>query len=136
MIYALVKNGVIVEGPRNLPQSWGNFSGLPHLPQETLKSLGWLPWVLVTTPTQDGEILAGSQVTIEEDRVVETQLVRPQTEEEKAAQTASRIQGHRESRAAAYATESDPLWFKAQRGEIPIEAWHAKVEEIRQRYPY
>jgi hypothetical protein len=40
------------------------------------------------------------------------------------------------NRAAAYAAEADPLFFKTQRGEATIEEWEAKVEEIRQRYPY
>jgi hypothetical protein len=40
------------------------------------------------------------------------------------------------NRAAAYATEADPLFFKAQRGEATIEEWQTKVEEIRSRYPY
>ena len=41
-----------------------------------------------------------------------------------------------QNRATAYAAEADPLFFKAQRGEATIEAWEAKVEEIRTRYPY
>jgi len=40
------------------------------------------------------------------------------------------------SRAAAYATEADPLFFKAQRGEATMDEWNAKVAEIRARYPY
>jgi hypothetical protein len=39
-------------------------------------------------------------------------------------------------RAAAYRNESDPLLFKAQRGEATMEEWQAAVEEIRARYPY
>ncbi len=39
-------------------------------------------------------------------------------------------------RAAAYTVEADPLFFKAQRGEVNMDDWTAKVEEIRQRYPY
>lgn len=39
-------------------------------------------------------------------------------------------------RAAAYAAEADPLFFKAQRGEATIAEWEAKVAEIRARYPY
>lgn len=42
----------------------------------------------------------------------------------------------RAARAAAYAAEADPLFFKAQRGEATTEEWSAKVEEIRARYPY
>jgi hypothetical protein len=40
------------------------------------------------------------------------------------------------ARSAAYTTEADPLFFKAQRGEATIEEWQAKVAEIRTRYPY
>lgn len=39
-------------------------------------------------------------------------------------------------RAAAYRNESDPLLFKAQRGEASMDEWQAKVAEIRDRYPY
>lgn len=38
-------------------------------------------------------------------------------------------------RAVAYAAESDPLFFKAQRGEATMEEWKAKVAEIKARYP-
>jgi len=46
------------------------------------------------------------------------------------------IQAVERLRAAAYTTEADPLFFKAQRGEATIEEWQAKVAEIRSRYPY
>ena len=39
------------------------------------------------------------------------------------------------ARAAAYRAESDPLFFKAQRGEATMDEWLAKVAEIRARYP-
>lgn len=39
-------------------------------------------------------------------------------------------------RQAAYAAESDPLFFMAQRGEATMEEWTAKVAEIKARYPY
>jgi hypothetical protein len=38
-------------------------------------------------------------------------------------------------RLTAYQSESDPLFFKYQRGEIEKQVWLDKVEEIRQRYP-
>jgi hypothetical protein len=38
-------------------------------------------------------------------------------------------------RAAAYVAESDPLFFKAQRGEATREEWQSKVAEIKTRYP-
>ena len=40
------------------------------------------------------------------------------------------------SRKAAYQAEADPLFFKAQRGEATLEEWQAKVDEIRERFPY
>lgn len=39
------------------------------------------------------------------------------------------------ARAAAYAKESDPLFFKAQRGEATMEEWLAKIAEIKARFP-
>lgn len=39
------------------------------------------------------------------------------------------------NRRAAYTTESDPLFFKEQRGEVPAGTWQAKVDEIKARYP-
>lgn len=35
----------------------------------------------------------------------------------------------------AYLRESDPLFFKAQRGEATQQDWLDKVEEIKNRYP-
>ena len=40
-----------------------------------------------------------------------------------------------ENRRAAYMAESDPLFFKAQRGEATMEEWQAKVAEIKTRFP-
>jgi len=46
------------------------------------------------------------------------------------------IERIKQQRSLAYSQEADPLFFKYQRGEITKEEWEAKVEEIRQRYPY
>lgn len=45
-------------------------------------------------------------------------------------------QAAEQSRAAAYRTEADPLFFKAQRGEATTDEWTAKVAEIKARFPY
>lgn len=39
-------------------------------------------------------------------------------------------------RAEAYSAEADPLFFKAQRGEVTTADWEAKVAEIKARFPY
>ena len=41
-----------------------------------------------------------------------------------------------QQRAAAFTAESDPLFFKAQAGEVDQAEWLAKREEIRARFPY
>ena len=38
-------------------------------------------------------------------------------------------------RAAAYRAESDPIFFKEQRGEVEAGTWLAKVAEIKARWP-
>ena len=47
-----------------------------------------------------------------------------------------KLESARNSRAAAYAAEADPLFFKAQRGEATTDEWTAKVAEIKARFPY
>jgi len=40
-----------------------------------------------------------------------------------------------EGRRVAYLNESDPMFFKEQRGEVEKGTWQAKVDEIKARYP-
>jgi hypothetical protein len=40
------------------------------------------------------------------------------------------------ARLSAYELESDPIYFKAQRGEATMEEWLAKVDEIKAANPY
>lgn len=46
------------------------------------------------------------------------------------------LENMKAARAEAYKTESDPLFFKAQRGEATMDEWSDKVSEIKDRYPY
>ena len=57
--------------------------------------------------------------------------VRPMTEQELQELAQQKDQ----QRKRAYQNEADPLFFKWQRGEGTQEAWLAKVEEIKSRYP-
>jgi len=48
-LYTYIQDGKIIEGPRPLPKSWGNISGLNLLADKSegvarLKALGWYPW--------------------------------------------------------------------------------------------
>jgi len=68
----------------------------------------------------------GNQVTVDDAAVAaEIQRLQPI----KAVEQAER------NRQVAYIAESDPLFFKAQRGEATMEEWQSKVAEIKARYP-
>jgi hypothetical protein len=70
---------------------------------------------------------------------LDTSQIRPTDEEIQAEVT--RLQALEPARIAdrkrraAYAAETDPLFFKAQRGEATMAEWQAKVAEIKARYP-
>jgi hypothetical protein len=49
---------------------------------------------------------------------------------------AQQIHSMSKFREFAYKNEADPLFHKLQRGEATQEQWLAKIEEIKQRYPY
>lgn len=38
-------------------------------------------------------------------------------------------------RQLAYQTEADAVFFKEQRGEVPVGTWLALIDEIKLRYP-
>jgi hypothetical protein len=79
MRYGHVTNGVIDSGPRSLPSSWANISGLNKMTDEALRPFGWLPWVLVTIPVGQNQVLNGSTITIKPEKILETQIVRDLT---------------------------------------------------------
>jgi hypothetical protein len=69
----------------------------------------------------------GNQIQLDQANVDEAAAI---VAKEQALATAQR------NRAAAYASEADPLFFKAQRGEASMDDWTAAVEAIRARFPY
>lgn len=56
----------------------------------------------------------------------------PEAIAQRQAERAAQVEAQR---AEAYRTESDPLFFKAQRGEATMQDWLDKVAEIKMRYP-
>lgn len=62
-------------------------------------------------------------------------VVRDKTTEELQAEADARAAQVEAQRAEAYRTESDPLFFKSQRGEATHQEWLDKVAEIKARYP-
>lgn len=48
---------------------------------------------------------------------------------------AAKIENAEKQREESYRNESDPIFFKWQRGEATEQEWLDKVTEIKQRYP-
>jgi len=76
----------------------------------------------IITDARTGEI---TQVPFTSEEVIEY---------EKNA-VAAKIENAEKQRAEAYRNESDPLFFKWQRGESTQQEWLDKVAEIKQRFP-
>jgi hypothetical protein len=68
-----------------------------------------------------------------EDNQVFTITVEAKTQEEIDADVAAQEAVAKAARAEAYRAESDPLYFKAQRGEATMQEWLDKVAEIKAR---
>lgn len=81
--------------------------------------------------TLDGDSYAGLEWLSKSEKPSEAELeaLWPQV------QYGLQVAAVEEQRQAAYQLESDPLFFKYQRGEGTEAEWLAKVEEIRERYP-
>jgi hypothetical protein len=84
------------------------------------------PQVVVVDDTVGALDAQGNKVTIDE-AAVAVEAARLE-----AIDATKRIE---ENRKAAYIAESDPLFFKAQRGEVTQQEWLDKIAEIKARYP-
>ena len=82
--YCLVEEGKITDGPRSLPKSWRNVSGLHLASDGELKEKGWLPYseTLVTGDTD--EVKLTTTFVISADGVAGTENKRNMTDAEKA----------------------------------------------------
>ena len=75
---------------------------------------------------EDGDAIPAGlvEITMEEVNAINT-----------AKQPAPTAEEISDMRRAAYIAEADPLFFKAQRGEVEQQVWLDKVAEIKARYP-
>lgn len=128
MRYAYVKNGMIVEGPRNLPKSWKNVSGLNNLTDSALKELGWLPYHFIEADEADGPVISAPLIVIEQDKVIEYQQRREYTTEERddyERQMADIIRDERNAKLS----ETD--WTQLLDSPIDSAAWSVYRKELR-----
>jgi len=82
MKYVYVENGVVKSLPQDIPQNWNNISNFNLFDDVTLKSYGWYSYKFVGTFIPDGYRVDGTEFTITEDEVIETQKIRLKTEQE------------------------------------------------------
>lgn len=79
---------------------------------------------------------AGQRAKFNSGKFVMENIPQPEPAPEPAPPTAEDIAAAVSSaRMNAYSRESDPLFFKAQRGEASMDEWLAKVAEIKARFP-
>ena len=130
--YFQVKDGVVVEGPRDLPKSHANISGFHHLDGDlaTLKGHGWLPEELVgyepfdqTTQVREGPVF---KVTATEVESVYT--IRDKTKDELTEDV-------RQRRAKEYGTVGDQLDMMYHDLLDGTSTWQDHVAGVKAKHP-
>lgn len=136
-MYAKVINGQVIAFPYTVNQLRDENPQISFpviIPADTLAEFGVVPvvstWVDYNHATQVA-VQEGCTYNDAEQRWETAWTVRPMTEQE----LAELAQQKDAQRKRAYQNEADPLFFKWQRGESTQEAWLAKIEEIKSRYP-
>jgi len=108
------------------------------MPDERLADWNVVIVVPVDAPSYDPITQNLKELTPEEIDGVWTQVweVTDATPEEIAQRTAEYNDQQKQNRLLAYERESDPIFFKWQRGEGTQQEWLDAVEFVKQQYPY
>jgi hypothetical protein len=83
MKYAYVENEQVKDIRQTLPTVWNNISNFNILDDNTVKGFGWLPYTFIEGQSGDDYIILGSNFEILENEVIEHQITRLKTDEEK-----------------------------------------------------
>ena len=135
MNYCLVEDGKITDGPRSLPKSWRNVSGLHLATDAELKEKGWLPYSETLVTTGEYEVKLPTTFVVSADGVAGTENKRDMTDEEKASRVISdakdeihKLERQETPRRLAEALPDDAggsaegrAWLKANRDKIITE---------------
>jgi hypothetical protein len=140
-MYVLAPN----EAVEKYPYSIGNLRkdnpqvSFPRNPSDaTLAEYGVLPVARTERPEHDPitENLNEGTPALVNGVWTQVWVVTPANPEEIEQRIADQNATIRDQRAAAYREEADPIFFKVQRNEAEMSEWDAKVQEIRDRFPY
>jgi hypothetical protein len=139
-MYAKIIDGVVKKYPysvQDLKKDNPNTSFPNIFDDETLAQWDVLPVKRTTLPQYDWVIQNLVEQTPQKVNTewVQVWSVVPATPEEVAERRAQERDRVSSERLEAYRNESDPLLFKAQRGEATMQEWLAKIDDIKQRYP-
>jgi hypothetical protein len=131
-MYAKLNNGTIDKYPyttSDLKSDNPQTSFPDAIPEEMLSSFGMVPVIPTEAPAGDYRaIIREGKPNLVNGLWKQTWTVELRTSD-KVKEIADRL------RQEAYQKESDPLFFKWQRGEASEQEWTAKVDEIKQRFP-
>jgi hypothetical protein len=139
-MYAKIKDSAVVKYPYSTQELYEDNPSVgfpPHLTAEVLAPFNTVIVVhtgqLEVDHTQN--VSEGTPVFVtERNRWEQTWVVTPATDAEIAHRVAAQAAQIEAQRLEAYRTESDPLFFKAQRGEATQQQWLDKIAEIKLRY--
>ncbi len=140
-MYALIENNQVVQYPysyEDLKATQPNTSWPVTMSPEELAEYGVVIVVVTGQPDADYTQNIAEETpafVAERNRWEQQWVVSAATEDEIAQRLAEQTAQKDAMRANAYQTESDPLFFKSQRGEATHQEWLDKVAEIQARYP-
>jgi hypothetical protein len=87
--YCYIENGEIVQINQDLPKVWKNVSNFYLLPDEIVKTYGWLPLVV---ENENKPVFVSSSYIIEENVIKEVIVTRDKTEQEIEEETARELE--------------------------------------------
>ena len=132
MKYCLIENNEVVDGPRNLPKNWRNFSGFYLATDEMLKENGWLPFTEETPTIEKYEVKELIyKFTINADNVVGVFQKRDMTDDEKSEydqQVATEYQRSRQPEYSRWEEQLDMMYHS-------MDDWKAHVKAVKDKYP-
>jgi len=131
LIAKVTETGIDIADHTSMLPNTSFGAGGPTLTQ--IEELGYLQVTVWKPYNHATEKLVTCTAYVEDNQVFTIQ-VEPKTQDELDAEVVVQEVANKAVRAEAYRTESDPLFFKAQRGKATMEEWLAKVEEIKARY--
>lgn len=138
-MYIKLKDGAVEKYPYSYAQLKEDNKGTSFpvkMTDESLAEFGVFPVVVASYPQVDytKNVIEETPSYIDGSWHQNFIVVDATAEEVEERKTTLNIQAEA-ARAEAYRNESDPLFFKWQRGEVTEQVWLDKVAEIKARYP-